>query len=315
MTGVALSFAHTMGQVGVVLMVGGNIPGVTRTVSIDIYDKVQAFNFTAANVTALLLLMISFVVLSMVYALNRRVWVYGAGNSLFVILSVVERFARELLDGVEGSLQAGVFALRLHMDMANAHADSIETVPSVSTAASSQGLSVQVRKRFADGFELNAEFTIPSGITIVFGASGAGKTTLLDCIAGLTVPDAAQIAIGSQVLVNDAQGVSLAVRLRRVGYVFQDLALFPHLTVDKNIQYGLAPLDENEKRLRTDAILESFRIPQLRGRKPAEISGGERQRVALARALVTDPCVLLLDEPLAALDASTKSKIIDDLRA
>jgi molybdate transport system ATP-binding protein len=115
--------------------------------------------------------------------------------------------------------------------------------------------------------------------------------------------------------VDDAQGINLAVRLRRVGYVFQDLALFPHLSVDENIQYGLAALDENEKRLRTDAILESFRIPQLRGRKPAEISGGERQRVALARALVTDPCVLLLDEPLAALDASTKSKIIDDLRA
>jgi molybdate transport system ATP-binding protein len=201
------------------------------------------------------------------------------------------------------------------MDMAKAHADSIETVPSVSTAASSQDLSVQLHKRFANGFELNSEFTIPSGITIVFGASGAGKTTLLDCIAGLNVPDAAQIAIGSQILVDDAQGINLAVRLRRVGYVFQDLALFPHLSVDENIQYGLAALDENEKRLRTDAILESFRIPQLRGRKPAEISGGERQRVALARALVTDPCVLLLDEPLAALDASTKSKIIDDLRA
>ena len=201
------------------------------------------------------------------------------------------------------------------MDMANAHADSIETVPLVSTAASSQGLSVQVRKRFADGFELNSEFTIPSGITIVFGASGAGKTTLLDCIAGLTVADAAQIAIGSQILVDHTRGVNLAVRLRRVGYVFQDLALFPHLSVEKNIQYGLASLEEKEKRLRTDAILESFRIPQLRGREPAEISGGERQRVALARALVTDPCVLLLDEPLAALDASTKSKIIDDLRA
>ena len=124
------------------------------------------------------------------------------------------------------------------MDMAKAHADSIETVPLVSTAASSQVLSVQVRKRFADGFELNSEFTIPSGITIVFGASGAGKTTLLDCIAGLTVPDAAQIAIGSQILVDDAQGINLAVRFRRVGYVFQEGRLFPHLNVRQNLTYG-----------------------------------------------------------------------------
>jgi molybdate transport system ATP-binding protein len=109
--------------------------------------------------------------------------------------------------------------------------------------------------------------------------------------------------------------MDLAARDRRVGYVFQDLALFPHLTAEQNVQYGLAGLSTDICRQRSDAILESFRIASLRSRKPGEISGGERQRVALARALVTDPCVLLLDEPLAALDGATKSRIVDDLRA
>jgi len=107
----------------------------------------------------------------------------------------------------------------------------------------------------------------------------------------------------------------VAVRNRRIGYVFQDLALFPHLSVEKNIHYGLAGLGGAERRRRSDALLESFRIAHLRTRKPGEISGGERQRVALARALVTDPRLLLLDEPLAALDARTKSKIVEDLRS
>jgi molybdate transport system ATP-binding protein len=99
-----------------------------------------------------------------------------------------------------------------------------------------------------------------------------------------------------------------------VGYVFQDLALFPHLTVQGNVEYGLLRLASVERHRRSAAILESFRIAHLRSRRPAQISGGERQRVALARALVIDPTVLLLDEPLAALDAVTKSKIVDDLR-
>jgi molybdate transport system ATP-binding protein len=99
-----------------------------------------------------------------------------------------------------------------------------------------------------------------------------------------------------------------------VGYVLQDLALFPHLTVEQNVEYGLAHLPRLPRQQRARAMLQEFRIEHLRSRRPGEISGGERQRVALARALVTDPCVLLLDEPLAALDAATKSKILDDLR-
>jgi molybdate transport system ATP-binding protein len=179
-------------------------------------------------------------------------------------------------------------------------------------------LAVEIRKRFANrdrDFQLDTSFAVPPGIAIVFGPSGAGKTTLLDCIAGLSTPDSGRIVVGSCIFLNTAQGTDLPVQRRRVGYVFQDLALFPHLTVEKNVQYGLTAFSTSERRRRTETILESFRIPHLRARRPGEISGGERQRVALARALVTDPCLLLLDEPLAALDAATKSKIVDDLRA
>jgi len=178
-------------------------------------------------------------------------------------------------------------------------------------------ISARVCKRFANGaqsFELDVGFIAPAGITILFGPSGAGKTTLLDCIAGLTRPDAGKIAIGGRVLFDQVGGIALAVQRRRVGYVFQDLALFPHLSVEENVGYGLSELTGMERRRRTAAILDSFRIADLGGRKPVEISGGQRQRVALARALVTDPRVLLLDEPLAALDAATKSKIVEDLR-
>jgi molybdate transport system ATP-binding protein len=185
-------------------------------------------------------------------------------------------------------------------------------------AMAETGLTVLVRKRFSSGareFHLDVEFAAPAGITILFGPSGAGKTTLLDCIAGLTTPDSGNITIGGHVLYDRGAGVALAAQRRKSGYVFQDLALFPHLSVEANIEYGLAELSGAERQRRTAAILDSFRIAHLRTRKPKEISGGERQRVALARALVTDPCVLLLDEPLTALDAATKSKIADDLRA
>ena len=184
-------------------------------------------------------------------------------------------------------------------------------------SASRNGLTVAVRKRLSrstSNFTLDVIFGLAPGITVIFGPSGAGKTTLLDCVAGLATPDFGQIAVGERILFDQASATNVPVQSRNIGYVFQDLALFPHLTAGKNIEYGLSG-PKLERRKKSDAILESFRIAHLRDRKPKEISGGERQRVALARALVADPCVLLLDEPLAALDAATKSKIIDDLRA
>ncbi len=175
-------------------------------------------------------------------------------------------------------------------------------------------LEARITKRLASGFVLDVQFTAPLGITILFGASGAGKSTILDCISGLLQPDRGYIACGTRILFDSGRGVNVPVARRGIGYVFQDLALFPHLTVEQNVQYGLHGLDRQNRARRVAAILESFRIGHLAGREPDEISGGERQRTALARALVTDPAMLLLDEPLAALDLPTKSRIMEDLR-
>src|SRR5713226_2436515 len=183
------------------------------------------------------------------------------------------------------------------------------------------GVTLSARVRFKRplrhhaSFELDVDFQVPAGITILFGASGAGKSTLLDCIAGLLRPDSGRICAGENVLF-DAQGrVNLAAQQRGVAYVFQTLALFPHLNVEENVSYGLSDLPEAARKARTAEILQMFRVDKLARQKPGEISGGERQRVALARSLVTLPRVLLLDEPLTGLDAELKASIVDDLRA
>jgi molybdate transport system ATP-binding protein len=186
--------------------------------------------------------------------------------------------------------------------------DSKHTAASLEVALCKQHLSQ------GQAFVLKVEFQAAQGFTILFGASGAGKTRLLDCIAGLVPPDSGRIAVGDRVWFDAAQRINLPVAKRRVGYVFQNLALFPHLTVAQNVEYGLAHFPARERNRRTVAILEAFRIAHLAKRNVREVSGGESQRAALARTLVTDPAVLLLDEPLAALDAPTKAKIIDDLR-
>ena len=163
-------------------------------------------------------------------------------------------------------------------------------------------------------FLVDVDFEIPPGFTILFGASGAGKTTVLDCLAGLATPDAGRITIGDRVLFDSSLIVSVSTAKRRAGYVFQTLALFPHMTVEQNVAYGLAHLPHSELSDRVKSLLDAFRISPLAKRKARSISGGESQRVALARTLVTDPQFLLLDEPLAALDSPTKAQIIDDLR-
>lgn len=199
-------------------------------------------------------------------------------------------------------------------------ASTLDRVNSQATSPESThgaGLQVRVRRSLTsedNGFQLDVAFVLENGITILFGPSGAGKTSLLDCIAGLTDPDRGRIAVGAKVLIDSDEGINLSPTERNIGYVFQDLALFPHLTVEANVGYGLHGLGAEDRKQRIAGALESMSIAELRARRPAELSGGERQRVALARALVTQPPVLLLDEPLAALDMPVRMKIAEDLR-
>jgi molybdate transport system ATP-binding protein len=176
---------------------------------------------------------------------------------------------------------------------------------------------MQVRKaRTSAGhppFLLDVSLEIAAGFTILFGPSGAGKSTLLDCISGLTHPDSGSIKIGGQVLFESAVNVNLPTHQRGIAYVFQATSLFPHLTVQENIRYGIAHLAQAEQQRRLQEVLTAFRVEALRDRRATEISGGEAQRVQLARALVGNPRALLLDEPMTALDDELKSQIINDL--
>jgi molybdate transport system ATP-binding protein len=164
-------------------------------------------------------------------------------------------------------------------------------------------------------FVLDVGLEFAAGPTVIVGPSGAGKSTLLDCIAGLLKPERGKITIESETLFDAESGVNLRPERRQVGYVFQSLALFPHMSVQGNVTYGLANLPAEQQTQRAAEILSAFNIDSLCTRKPSQLSGGEQQRVALARALVTQPRALLLDEPMTGLDAELQASITQDLLA
>ncbi len=148
------------------------------------------------------------------------------------------------------------------------------------------------------------------GLTAIVGPSGAGKTTLLHLVAGLLRPDAGRIVLGDDVLVDTGRGVFVPPDRRRIGYVTQESRLFPHLTVRQNLAYGHWFTPVHERRLTASAVVAMLDLDVLLARRPARLSGGERQRVALGRALMTSPRLLLLDEPLAAVDVARRQDIL-----
>jgi len=171
--------------------------------------------------------------------------------------------------------------------------------------------AVQLRHRLGS-FQLDAafEFGAESGVSALFGPSGAGKSTIINAIAGLIAPEFGRIAINGETLLDTERGVALSARARRIGVVFQDTRLFPHLDVHANLLYGWrrAPVKSDASRIA--AVIVLLGLEELLKRRPRTLSGGERSRVALGRALLMNPRALLLDEPLAALDAARKAEIL-----
>ena len=178
-------------------------------------------------------------------------------------------------------------------------------------------LNAKIKKEFRTNgrvsFSLDASFVVRQGIGVLFGPSGSGKTTILRSIAGIAVPDEGRIELGEHIYFDSEKGINLPIQRRRVGFVFQDYLLFPHLTAAQNVAYGIGSATPKGRRDRALELLDLLGIAYASDRRPQQLSGGEQQRVALARALGSDPVILLLDEPLSALDAATRLRLMGEI--
>jgi len=169
-------------------------------------------------------------------------------------------------------------------------------------------MQISLQHRFA-GFALDVAFDVPAGVTALFGPSGSGKSSVIKALAGLMRPDRGRISVGGQVLLDTDQRIFLAPHRRRIGCVFQDDRLFPHLSVRQNLLYGRW-FSPDKGGVSFEAVVEMLGIAPLLARRPQTLSGGERQRVAIGRALLSNPQILAMDEPLAALDEARKAEIL-----
>ncbi|WP_319422481.1 molybdate ABC transporter permease subunit [Pleurocapsa sp. FMAR1] len=279
--GTLLAFARALGEFGATLMLAGSIPGKTQTIPIAIFFVAESGAMDRALWLVIILLFISLVVI-----MGVNYWEHQSN---------VDRGKRIFFPKERGYSQT---AFR--------ESKQIEEIK----------LEVDIQKQLPD-FLLDIAFTInsqqnPLGI---LGASGAGKTTVLRCIAGLETPDRGIIVLNNRVLFDSAKKINLLPQERAVGLVFQDYALFPHLTVAENIAFGMS-ITHSTSVIKKEVTkqLQEVNLPLLHDRFPAQLSGGEQQRIALARALASNPAVTLLDEPFSALDTNLKSRLIKLLR-
>ena len=285
LAGVVLAFARSLGEFGATLMVGGSILGTTQTMPIALFFAAEAGRLDVALVWVGVMVAVALGAIALINSAGRQ------GRARRSLLWAKQGFNWIYFDCLEigGCRQA----LRM---------------PSAVCQKGAPGLAVGVSKVLSS-FCLEVCFEASSQPLGILGASGAGKSLMLRCIAGLERPTKGRVVLNGRVLFDLEKGVDVAARDRKVGFVFQNYALFPHLTVAQNIAFGMYETDRRERLKGVVGYLEQMGLSGLGDRYPDRLSGGQQQRVALARALATEPDILLLDEPLAALDTYLRSRI------
>lgn len=292
LAGVTLSFARALGEFGATLMLAGNIPGQTQTMPMAIYFAVEAGAKQEAWFWVIVILCIS---LSGIVAVN---------------------FWQKQRNPVQGKRFVALGNEKRRGEKKQKQTDSIalSNLPSANSRIPTphSGLQVEIQKRLS-GFWLDAAFAAQHETVGILGASGAGKSMILRCIAGIETPTKGRIVLNGQVLFDAAHRVNVPSHQRRIGLVLQNYALFPHMTVAENIAFGLPKQPKANRSQRVTQQLAAMHLDGLGDRYPDQLSGGQQQRVAIARALVTEPDVLLLDEPFSALDTHLRSKLEQQL--
>lgn len=279
--GTVLAFARALGEFGATLMLAGNIPGRTQTMPIAIFSAVESGDMRVAFLWVSFIVVIS---LAMIRLLNRS--------------GEVQQFSRR--------------AISVQREIQRVYPPAMMSRAGVTSPQSTLELDIE---KGLDNFTLQVALSAGKGAVGLLGASGSGKSMTLRMIAGVSTPDRGRIVLNGRVLFDHAAKLNTPAADRKIGVVFQDYALFPHLTVAENVGFGLRALPEPERSARIARQLELLHIAELAYRYPKEISGGQRQRVAIARCMAIEPDALLLDEPFAALDPHLRRQMEEQLRA
>jgi molybdate transport system permease protein len=313
--GVTLAFARALGEFGATLMLAGNIPGETQTIPMAIYFAVEAGEMQVAWFWSLVILGISLAGLVGVNVWQSQTRSLKRGGKTvresdgYLALGPP---SPPILGGEIQSLRSfppSIGGLGGRVQQNRAYPNSLKKNGRISKAQSSSRLTVDIRKKLA-GFSLDVSFAAEGQPLGVLGASGAGKSLLLRCIAGIETPNSGQILLNGRVLFDAEQQVNVKSCDRHIALLFQNYALFPHFTVAQNIAFGLPKgFSAAAKKQEIGFHLASIQLEEFAHYYPHQLSGGQQQRVALARALASQPEVLLLDEPLSALDTHLRHQI------
>lgn len=306
--GTILSFARALGEFGATLMVAGSIPGITQTIPIAIFFAAEAGRMQEALIWVLLMVAVSLGVIGLIHywssAQDHHKTTIGSNPWIRRMLNLL------ILGQIQQNWDTAVNPPDTDYGLPNSSlvkGNEDWSSPSIPSDFHST-LTVNIRKRL-QGFSLETAFSTDGKPLGILGASGSGKSMTLRCIAGLETPSDGQIILNNRVLFDAQLGINVPSCKRRIGVVFQNYALFPHLNVVQNIAFGLQDLSPTERSHRIQHYLHLMHLEGLAHRYPHQLSGGQQQRVALARAMAIAPDAILLDEPLSALDTYLRSRI------